>query len=534
MNFFQKEIDFASMRALVIDDAPTSRTAMKTQLHQAGVADVATASSVNEARRALGCAEGTRGITPYYDIILCDYYMGEGLNGQDVLEELRCTGKLKNAQVFFMITAEAAYQTVAEVAEYCPDDYLLKPITGARLSERLEAAIIKKRAMKDIYKAFESKKWAETVSVASKLINDGALSKTHALEARKFMAQAMIEMGQIDSAKAIFSNVADNFGIPWAKLGLAQIKIIEGDLDGAILDLEQLISENPKYMSAVDTNINLHEKRMDLEKAFDMSVQALNSTPNNVSRLQKAGSIASTMGNNQDAEKYLSKVLKIGLLSPFLAPRTFLQLAVAKMSLGEKKEVSGIINDLNNYLENNPKTSSKLIIKRLGSIVLSLSKQEVDKAIEGINEMAPLVMSDEFTWECCQDFMKLAKIAFGQKYGNTISDSNIGGVTTEHPAFIIIGEMMNNIIRRFSGTKQLFDCIEGAVKENEFLASMARASNEVFEKIIQKQMINIARKNFKEAAESFERLSKETKNEWLLFAATRARAKMDNRDALVA
>ena len=64
-----------------------------------------------------------------YDIVLCDYNLGAGQDGQQLLEELRYRHKLKNTSLFVMITAESSRDMVLGALEYLPDDYLTKPIT---------------------------------------------------------------------------------------------------------------------------------------------------------------------------------------------------------------------------------------------------------------------------------------------------------------------------------------------------------------------------------------------------------------------
>src|SRR5574343_381022 len=52
-----------------------------------------------------------------YSIILCDYDLGEGTNGQQFLEYLRTSDLISRNTIFIMATAERTYERVMVVAE---------------------------------------------------------------------------------------------------------------------------------------------------------------------------------------------------------------------------------------------------------------------------------------------------------------------------------------------------------------------------------------------------------------------------------
>src|SRR3954469_11097199 len=74
-------VDWADKHCLLIDDIAGIRRLLRESLRNLGVKHVDQASSGSE---AMGLISRTR-----YDIILCDYNLDEGKNGQQVLEEAR-------------------------------------------------------------------------------------------------------------------------------------------------------------------------------------------------------------------------------------------------------------------------------------------------------------------------------------------------------------------------------------------------------------------------------------------------------------
>ena len=78
-NFRQSEL--VSKTFLVVDDFGDMRGMLRSMLSTVGVKEIDTANNGPEAIDAL---ERRR-----YDIVLCDYNLGPGKNGQQVLEEAR-------------------------------------------------------------------------------------------------------------------------------------------------------------------------------------------------------------------------------------------------------------------------------------------------------------------------------------------------------------------------------------------------------------------------------------------------------------
>ena len=101
-----------------------------------------------------------------YDTVLCDYNLGEGKDGQQVLEEAKFTGALTDAQNFLMLTAESTAEMVMGALEYEPDSYLVKPFTKEMVHSRLAKVIELKNQIIDIYHAKDAN-WDPTPLVKS-------------------------------------------------------------------------------------------------------------------------------------------------------------------------------------------------------------------------------------------------------------------------------------------------------------------------------------------------------------------------------
>src|SRR3989338_9590512 len=139
--------DYSNKRFLVVDDFSDFRSSVKAMLRDMGAKDVDTADRGED---VLAMCRHKR-----YDIILHDYNLGAGKNGQQVLEEL-LIGKLISHQcIFIMVTAESSQAMVLSALEHEPDAYLTKPFNRASLIQRLDKLVERKTALKGILQGLD-------------------------------------------------------------------------------------------------------------------------------------------------------------------------------------------------------------------------------------------------------------------------------------------------------------------------------------------------------------------------------------------
>lgn len=150
---------------LVVDDMVAVRSALGQMLASMGILKVEFAANGEDCLRKISVR--------HYDIILCDYYLGEGRDGMQVLETAKQQHWIDLTTVFVMITAEASTSMVVGAVEHRPDDYLVKPITRQMLQERLPKLINRKDVLADV----------------ERLIHEGDLSQAAQLAGERVQAQ---------------------------------------------------------------------------------------------------------------------------------------------------------------------------------------------------------------------------------------------------------------------------------------------------------------------------------------------------------
>src|SRR5450830_236596 len=141
--------DWADKHYLLVDDFIGIRILLRESLRNLGARHIDQAASGGEAMVLLA---KTR-----YDVVLCDYNLGEGKNGQQVLEEARIKNLMLPSSVWLMVSAEKSVESVMGAAEHQPDAYIIKPITEGMLLTRLNRVWTKKQIFRDIDQAFIDK-----------------------------------------------------------------------------------------------------------------------------------------------------------------------------------------------------------------------------------------------------------------------------------------------------------------------------------------------------------------------------------------
>jgi DNA-binding response OmpR family regulator len=106
--------------ALVVEGKPMMRNITANHLRAAGIEQVTSCGSLDEARLLL-----ERNV---YDIVVCSLeFEGSLLSGQGLLEELRREQLLPHRTVFLIVTDQATYARVTEAAEASLDGLIVQP-----------------------------------------------------------------------------------------------------------------------------------------------------------------------------------------------------------------------------------------------------------------------------------------------------------------------------------------------------------------------------------------------------------------------
>ncbi|WP_374580443.1 tetratricopeptide repeat protein [Pseudoduganella sp.] len=294
-------INWAEKRYLIVDDFVGVRQLLREALRSLGARHIDQASSGGEAIGLLARIQ--------YDVILCDFNLGEGKSGQHVLEEARIRGLLMPSCVWLMVSAEKSVEAVMGAAEHQPDAYIIKPITEGVLLTRLNRAWQKKQIFQEIDQAYLEKDYLR----AAKLCEAAAArNKLHEVDLLRMRATLLLKAGEPEQARAVYEKVLQERDFNWARTGVGKIRMANGDHEAARQMFQGVIAENRFYLDAYDQLAKSLQNMGRLQESCDVLERAAKLSPNSVPRQRALGVTALKLGNIALAEKAFRKCLQIG------------------------------------------------------------------------------------------------------------------------------------------------------------------------------------------------------------------------------
>ncbi len=327
-----QHVDWSSKTYLVVDDFIGVRQLLRESLRNLGAKHVDQASSGGEAMVLLA---RTR-----YDVVLCDYNLGEGKNGQQVLEEARVRHLLMPSSMWLMVSAEKSTESVMGAAEHQPDAYLIKPITEGVLLTRLNRVWHKKEVFKKIDQAYAEKDFLRAAKMCDEQM---ALYKVHEIELLRMKAHLMLKSGEPGKAREAYERVLKEREYQWARAGLAKIRMANGEFEQARQIFQAVIAENRYYMEAYDQLAKAYTEMGQAEEACSILERAARLSPNSVTRQRALGEVSLKLGNMGMAEKAFRKCIAVGEYSVQKSADPYLGLARVCGLKNETKEALALL-----------------------------------------------------------------------------------------------------------------------------------------------------------------------------------------------
>jgi CheY-like chemotaxis protein/Tfp pilus assembly protein PilF len=385
-------MDLSKYRGLLIDDIPEMRSSVRVQLADCGLENCDTARNIKEALARIAANR--------YDLIICDYNLGQGADGQQLLELVRRRKTLPLTTAFLMITGETGYEQVATAAEYSPDDYLIKPFTSQTLQTRLDRVIDKKQALRPVYvhlgeRGDKHKALAECDALL-------AQSSRYALDVLRLKGDLLLAMRRNDEALALYQGVLDQRATPWASVGKARALAATGNDGDAKEHLGKALEAYPNYLAAYDTLARLLEKD-DRAAAQQMVEQALKVAPS-TQRQRQLGALALENKDFTRAEEAFQRAVEKDRTGFFKSHDDYSGLAKSRVEQGKVKEALAAVKDMGQHFQRTPELAVHQAA--LESIVLvksgdaAAAKAALERALAAVEPGMEVAASLELANAC--------------------------------------------------------------------------------------------------------------------------------------
>lgn len=324
----------SSKKVLVIDDLAGMRNQLQQSLTHLGFDKLHVVASIRDAM--------TRIAAEKYDLILCDYFLGESTNGQQFLEYLRARDLIGRNVIFVIITAESSYERVVVASECAPDDYLLKPFTAEMLNTRLERLLERQDRFAQIDRAQDVHDWKRVVAECDRLLEH---KDKHFVELCKIKGNALLQLNRYEEAARLYAEMLALRPLPWATLGFAKAQAGLGNAKQAQLLLRELLAEHPQFMAAYDYLGHLLTQSGNKDEALEVLKQARKVSPGTLSRTREIGTLAVEIGDYALAEQVLDHALKQHKFSPVREAGDYAILSRALTEQGKADKALEVIKE---------------------------------------------------------------------------------------------------------------------------------------------------------------------------------------------
>jgi CheY-like chemotaxis protein len=306
----------AGMRILAVDDLVESRSAMKKMLVILGAGNVDVAMDGDEAAEFI--------LNNDYDLVISDYNLGRGRDGQQILEEARFTHRLKATSTFVMLTGENAMDMVMGAIEYEPDDYVTKPFTIDVMRQRLTRILSVKGLIRPINESIDLQTKTKTIQLCDEFIKQYPRLE---LRVKRIKSRTLINMKSYNDALKLFDSILNEREINWAMLGKATCLFHLKKYNDAKKLVEYTIEQHPNYVQCYDLLSKINIKQKDLIAAQNALVRAIQVSPKQVLRQMELGRIAFANLDFEVAEGAFKQSVKLARHSCYRSVKNYLLFA---------------------------------------------------------------------------------------------------------------------------------------------------------------------------------------------------------------
>jgi len=374
---FQRELNLKSKKVLVVDDFLNFRLTLKNMLRSFDVIHLDDAGNGDDAIRKMAAGK--------YDIILCDYNLGEGKSGQQVLEEGKFRGYINHSMIFVMITAENSLEMIMGAAEYQPDDYLIKPFAKEILGNKIKQLIERKENLSAIEKSLAAENFSEALQLCDLLIKK---SPRNLSEILKMKGEILLKKGAYKEAAEFYNRMLLMGNVSWVMIGRGKTALLAGQYAEAKDIFEHILEKNDKVMPAYDYLAQTLLKMNDPQAAQEVMMNAVSISPRAILRQKNLGNLAYRNEDYFTAETAYKATVAQGKHSCFKSPSDYTSLAKTMVQMDNPEAGLDVLASARQvFPEDN---EAKLHVRVTESYVYKKLNRTED-AVKALNEAQKIV-----------------------------------------------------------------------------------------------------------------------------------------------
>lgn len=290
-----------------------------------------------------------------YDIILCEFELGDNRTAQELLEEIRRKRLVPLGCIFIMISSEQQRDRVMSVLEFAPDAYILKSEnTPDMVERRIAEAIADREELLPIYTAIDQRNLDEALRLSNTYIEE---KKRLLQKVKRLRGFIYLELRDYENARRSYEDLlqADekrDAGQAYAKNGLAQSLFHLGRQGEAEQILREVTEEHPDYMQGYDSLSELLLGSGRAAEAQQVMQQAVDRSPKRYDRQQL---LALTAIENEDYATSRDALMKVTREGKYLStnhPSNYALLAESQLEMGNFDDAMRALRDAGSFFKN--------------------------------------------------------------------------------------------------------------------------------------------------------------------------------------
>lgn len=295
-----------------------------------------------------------------FDVILCDYNLGSGKNGQQILEEARLKKVLPFNTIFIIITSEQTPGMVLSAMDNKPDEYLTKPFNTQQLSSRLKKNFSRKAYLINVEREIARGNLTLAIHYCDDLLSkNNPQMRTLLLKIR---AELALKVDDLEKATSIYQQILEQRELPWARLGLGIIDFRQNRTEQAIETFEKLIDNSPMFMESYDWLSKAYQS-VDLPlKVQEILNQAVELSPASILRQKKLAETADKNNSVETAEQAYKAVVKLGKHSIHKSSRDYSSLAKLYSRTNASEQALKVIEGMRKEYAENPEAELRAVL----------------------------------------------------------------------------------------------------------------------------------------------------------------------------
>lgn len=290
---------FKNKKVLVLDDCQIILNATRLMLVRHGC-EPNNIFLVKDAKSALNACASRK-----FDFIICDYNLGAGSDGLQLLEELNNKGLLPEDTVVFVVTGELSKSVFYGFSEYEPDGYLIKPLNINTIVKRLINCYKLKQIIKNIRLTYEQQGQKSALELCQKYEK---IPSVGYIKAQIYEDSLDFTNAQKTYIKLIKNNDSK------ARILLASLLINDIKYDLALKVIEPLLTDKKFRFQALQIQSQCFLKQNKMQNALNSLLEVCEISSNNVERLLCIYNLALTL-NQHDLLPILSNKINTRLLN---------------------------------------------------------------------------------------------------------------------------------------------------------------------------------------------------------------------------